>query len=192
MGDSCGGLQAGYYVCVGVSGTPTGRPSTSTRPTTAAPAPTGPQPQQPNIVRGCQRYHQVAAGDSCTAIVNRYRTFSLAQLLSWNPDAGGSTCSGLWLGYYVCIGVAGTPTTPTTSTSTRPTGVATPSPVQAGIIRTCNSFSQANPGGSCPVFAARAGIPLSSLYAWNPVLGNVGQNCQTSFWAGYYYCVGVA
>lgn len=191
MGDSCGGLQAGYYDCVGVSGTPTAPPTTSTGPTTAS-APTGPQPQQPNIVEGCQRFHQVRYGDSCSAIVNRDRTFSLSQFLSWNPDAGGNACTGLWLGYYVCIGVAGTPTTPTTSTSTRPTGVVTPSPVQAGIVRNCNAFSQANPSGTCPVLAARAGIPASSLYAWNPVLGKVGQNCQSSFWAGYYYCIGVA
>ncbi|KAF2207641.1 carbohydrate-binding module family 50 protein [Cercospora zeae-maydis SCOH1-5] len=190
VGNNCGGLQAGYYVCVGVPGTPTTRPTSSSA--TPTPTPTGPQPQQPGIITTCQRYYLVQPGDFCQAIVDRYGAFSLQQFYTWNP-AVGNNCGGLQSGYYVCVGVAGTPTSPTSTstTSTRPTGNPTPTPIQPGTPSNCSRYGQANPGGTCAAFAQRFGISLANLYRWNPVLGSNGQNCQGSFWAGYYYCVGV-
>lgn len=193
VGNSCGGLQAGYYVCVGVTGTPTTRPSSTTPSATPSPTGNGPQPQQPGIVQECQRYYLVEQGDFCQAIVDKYGTFSLSQFYSWNP-AVGSNCGGLQAGYYVCVGVAGTPTqrpTTTRATSTTQTGRPTPTPIQSGTPSNCSRYGQANQGGTCSAFAQRFGISLANLYRWNPVLGNNGQNCQTNFWAGYYYCVGV-
>ncbi|PIA99826.1 hypothetical protein CB0940_02390 [Cercospora beticola] len=184
VGNTCGGLQAGYYVCVGVIGTPTTRPSTTSAAPTATP--TGPQPQQPGLIAGCQRYYFVQQGDFCQAIVDRFGTFSLQQFYSWNP-AVGNTCGGLQAGYYVCVGVSGTPTTPPAP----PTNPA-PTPIQAGTPSNCSRYGVANAGGTCSAFAQRFGISLQNLYRWNPVLGNNGQNCQSSFWAGYNYCVGVS
>lgn len=266
VGTSCQGLQAGVYVCIGVQGTPTTRPtSTTTRSQSATTTPNGPQPQQPNIRKDCQRFHKVVSGDTCEVIVNRYRTFDTKQFISWNPDVG-SACTSLFLDFYVCIGVLGTPTSASSSSRTTATGIVTPSPIQSGTISTCNRFvksgssgascqkfsggnrislaqlyawnrvlgvrgencgsfsnsmnycvsvsrplpppnngpvqsgvpdtcwryGDALPGGTCAKFADRFGISLSQLYAWNPVLGNNGQNCQTSFWSGYWYCVQVA
>ncbi|PPJ50654.1 hypothetical protein CBER1_05262 [Cercospora berteroae] len=184
VGNTCGGLQAGYYVCVGVTGTPTTRPTTTSAAPTATP--TGPQPQQPGLIAGCQRYYFVQQGDFCQAIVDRFGTFSLQQFYSWNP-AVGNTCGGLQAGYYVCVGVSGTPTTPPA-----PPGNPAPNPIQAGTPPNCSRYGVANAGGTCSAFAQRFGISLQNLYRWNPVLGNNGQNCQSSFWAGYNYCVGVS
>jgi len=74
-----------------------------------------------------QKYHQAVSGDTCQVIVDKYRTFSLADFYKWNP-AVGSSCSSLWIGYYYCIAVKGTPTTPPPTT---------PTPVQAGITAKC-------------------------------------------------------
>lgn len=50
----------------------------------------------------------------------------------------------------------------------------------------------ANAGGSCSAFANRAGISLTNLYAWNPVLGSSGEKCGTEFKGNVYYCVAIA
>jgi hypothetical protein len=42
------------------------------------------------------------------------------------------------------------------------------------------------------VFADRAGISLQQLYAWNALLGESGEYCNTGFWGDTYYCVGVS
>lgn len=69
-----------------------------------------------------------------------------------HPDVG-SSCQSLWLGYYVCIGIPGTPTTAPSSSRTSATGVATPSPIRSDVTGTCNRFSQSGPsGGTCNGF----------------------------------------
>lgn len=98
VGNDCAGLWASTYYCVGA---PKATTTTAAEPGPTAPA--GPSPTQDGIVAGCQRYHQAVSGDTCQGIVDRYGTFSLTQFYGWNP-AVGSGCSGLWLGYYYCIG----------------------------------------------------------------------------------------
>lgn len=53
---------------------------------------------------------------------------------------------------------------------------------------TCASFS----GDYCYIFAQNNDITTAQLYTWNSALGANGENCGTEFFAGYYYCVGVA
>lgn len=145
VGNTCGGLQTGFFVCVGVAGTPTMRPTsttTSARPTTTDPL--RPSPTQAGLTPDCRRFYLVQPGDFCQGIVDRYRAFTLSQFYSWNP-AVGNTCGGLQAGFHVCVGVAGTPTSPT---STAPTGVVTPTPIQSGVISTCNRFVQSSPSGA--------------------------------------------
>jgi hypothetical protein len=99
VGSACSGLWADYWYCVAVPGTgttPGPGPTTTTQPT-------GPTPTQDGIAADCQRYHLAGSGDSCQRIVDQYGTFSLADFYGWNP-AVGNTCSGLWAGYYYCIG----------------------------------------------------------------------------------------
>lgn len=104
IGRDCSGLWAKYYYCVGVPGTPTATPTTTTATTTTTKAPTGPTPTQDGIASNCQRYHLAVSGDNCQRIVDKYGAFDLAKFQAWNP-AMGSDCSGLWIGYYYCIGM---------------------------------------------------------------------------------------
>lgn len=194
VGNNCQGLQAGFHVCVGVSSTPTTRPLSTTSTTPPAPGASGPQPQQPNVRTDCQRFHQVISGDTCDVIVDRYRTFTTQQFISWNPDVG-SACQGLWLDYYVCIGIPGTPTI--APSSTRPTstatGVVTPTPIQSGTISTCERFSLSGPsGGTCSGYSRDRGLSLAQLYAWNRGLGVRGENCASRFANNMNYCIGVS
>lgn len=57
---------------------------------------------------------------------------------TWNP-AVGSDCSSLFLGYYYCVGVPGTPTSKpsVTSVPTTTSPPAGPTPTQTGIISSC-------------------------------------------------------
>lgn len=67
-----------------------------------------------------------------------------------------------------------------------------PSPIQSGVISTCNQYLKTNSGGAkCSVFAERAQITLPQLYAWNSILGPNGENCASKFVGDTYYCVGV-
>lgn len=169
--------MAGYYVCVGIPGTPT-----APLPTSATP--TWPLPEQPGLVSNCNNYYKVVSGDTCQGIVDRYGTFTLADFYTWNP-AIGSSCSTLFVGYYVCVGVPGTPTTKSTSTSPTPTG---PSPTQTGIISTCTKYYQAVSGDSCSSISNSFGtFTVAQFEAWNPA---VGSSCTTLF-VGYYYCVAI-
>lgn len=105
VGTSCQSLQAGYYVCVGVSGrttTTTTQSTTLSTTTTTSATVTGPTPQQTGIVANCNKYHLVESGDGCASIANTYGIL-LSNFYAWNP-AVGTSCGSLWLGYYVCVG----------------------------------------------------------------------------------------
>ena len=84
----------------------TGTKSTAaTSSTTRTPA-SGqvPSPTQPGIVDGCNKWHYVDKDDGCYSIAEKYGV-KLADFYSWNTKVGDG-CSGLWLHYYVCVGVA--------------------------------------------------------------------------------------
>ncbi|KAL1641021.1 hypothetical protein SLS58_006463 [Diplodia intermedia] len=182
--EDCSGLWASTYYCVGVPSTPTVKPSATTSAPTATP--TGPSPVQEGVVDTCTTFYKAVSGDSCTAIVNRYGTFSMADFTTWNP-AVGEDCSGLWLGYYYCVGVPGTPTAKPTTTQTSAMPTATgPSPTQDGIISTCTRYYKAVSGDSCSKIASSYGtFSLDDFLSWNPA---VGQDCS-GLWLGYYYCI---
>lgn len=171
-GENCGSKFVGAtYYCVGV--TP---PPGST---------------QAGITPYCTKYEKANAGGSCPVFANRVG-ISTSQLYAWNTILGenGQNCaSSFWGDTFYCVGVSPNYVAPPKPS---PTGAApAPGPTQSGIISTCNKYLMANAGGSCPVFANRAGISTAQLYAWNTVLGSNGQNCASSFWGNTYYCVGV-
>ena len=62
-----------------------------------------PAQTQPGTISSCKTWHTVVDGDGCWAIANA-AGISLENFYSWNPGVG-SDCSGLWLGYAVCIGI---------------------------------------------------------------------------------------
>lgn len=90
LNGDCSGLQAGYYVCVGIPGTAT--PCTVPHP----------NPTQPGSVCGCKAWHTVVTGDTCQTIARKY-SITDANFQAWNPQVGGAACGGLWAGYNVCV-----------------------------------------------------------------------------------------
>ncbi|KAM0545773.1 hypothetical protein ACHAPJ_011197 [Fusarium lateritium] len=62
-----------------------------------------PSPTEPGIVDGCNKWHYVDDGDGCYSIAEKY-SIKLADFYSWNSKVGND-CAGLWLHYYVCVGV---------------------------------------------------------------------------------------
>jgi LysM repeat protein len=180
VGNTCLGLWLDYYVCVGLTSTPTSKPTT-----TAAPVPTSnaPGPVQEGIASNCQRYHEIVSGDQCQAIVSKYGTFTLQDFYKWNP-AVGNTCAGLWLGYYVCIGVNGTPTKPITTAAPQPTSNV-PSPTQPNVNKNCKKWYKVVSGDYCAKIATQFNISLTKFNGLNP---DVGSGCG-SLWLDYYVCV---
>lgn len=95
----CSNLWLGYYVCIHVPGTITTSAGSSTPSDTSS----GPTPQMPGIIASCKTYYQVKSGDSCYSIYTA-AGITLSNFLLWNTEVN-SSCSNLWLGYYVCTGV---------------------------------------------------------------------------------------
>jgi hypothetical protein len=175
VGSSCSGLWLGYWYCVGIPGTPTepGEPD----PTDPGDAP---GPTQTGIVDDCQRWHEAKSGDDCSKIVAQYGTFNLAEFLDWNP-AVGATCSGLWLGYYYCVGIQGTPTEPPPPTGCQ----GAPDPTQSGSICECKRWHKVASGDDCWGIQQRYSITAAQFNRWNP---GVKSDCS-GLWLGYNVCV---
>ncbi|KAF4340316.1 hypothetical protein FBEOM_5765 [Fusarium beomiforme] len=171
-GTDCNNLWANAYACVSVTET---KGSTSTKPPAKKYSPT-----QKGIAQNCNKYVKVQKTTTCKSIEKEYK-LSFADFYKWNP-AVGKRCQ-LSAGYYVCVGV-----TPTTTSPTKGSGDKTPSPVQKGIAKSCNKYQLVSKGGTCSAIASDSKISLADFYTWNPA---VGSKCQ-SLWAGYYVCVGVA
>jgi hypothetical protein len=102
VGEDCGNIIIGEDYCVERNW---GIPDASTTTSGDVPGPTLiiPSPTQSGVINGCTQYYQAVNGDDCSKIVAAHGTFSLNDFLTWNP-AVGSSCSGLWLGYWYCIG----------------------------------------------------------------------------------------
>ncbi|KAJ8117941.1 hypothetical protein OPT61_g989 [Boeremia exigua] len=195
IGDQCQTLWGGVYVCTSVPGwTPT-IPSSSTKPSSTVPTPTNgiqtPTPIQPGMVNNCDAFYFVKDGDYCSAIAQK-NSISLSQFYAWNPNVG-TDCGGLWLDVYVCVSIVGhnpTTTTAPPSTTVKPTptnGIATPTPVQTGMVSNCDAFHFVKSGDLCANIVQRYGISLSQFYKWNPA---VGSSCS-ALWLDTYVCVSI-
>ncbi|KAH1597336.1 hypothetical protein KXX44_006126 [Aspergillus fumigatus] len=98
VGQSCEALYPDYYVCIGVQ---------EQEPPVATPT-NPPGPVLSGTPANCNKYHKVLSGDNCWAIANQYG-ISLDQFYSWNPAVKPTSCQSLLPDYYVCVGVAETP-----------------------------------------------------------------------------------
>lgn len=199
--DDCSGLWAEVYVCVGVIGgsAPTTTASTTTTKATTTTTSAGngvttPTPTQPGMVGNCAKFHWVAQGTTCSQILS-YNKISLADFATWNPSVKAD-CSGLWANVNVCVGLIGgspTPTTiSTTSTTIQPTktvgnGIATPTPVQPGMVSNCKKFHYVSEGNVCSQITSYEKISLADFVKWNT---GVGSDCS-KMWSNTYVCVGV-
>ncbi|KAL2820421.1 hypothetical protein BJX63DRAFT_380755 [Aspergillus granulosus] len=139
----------------------------------------------PGIVDNCDGFYKVSSGDQCGTIAQAHG-ITTAQLRSWNSEINAE-CSNLWLDYYICVHIAGAPTTSfTTVTTTASATVTGPAPQQTGIVSNRNKYHLVESGDGCASIANAYGISLSNFYNWNPA---VGSSCG-SLWLGYYVCVG--
>jgi LysM repeat protein len=138
------------------------------------------------MISTCDKFYLVASGDTCAAVATAAGV-SLTTFYAWNP-AVGSSCADLEVGEYVCIDIIGSTTTAVTTTTTA-TGdaISTPSPVQTGIVSTCNEFYLVVSGDTCAAVSTAAGISLTTFYAWNPA---VGTSCAY-LEVGDYVCIDI-
>lgn len=139
------------------------------------------------MVGNCDAFHVVSSGDTCTSITIRYG-ITLSQFTTWNPQIGGSACTGIWLDNWVCVSIIGhsPPTTTTTTTTTRPgNGINTPQPTQSGMVGNCDRFHYVELDQTCAWIAAQYGITQQQFLTWNP---SVGQTCS-GLWAYNHVCV---
>ena len=133
------------------------------------------------------------AGDSCSSIENA-EFLTDDEFHSWNPAVSSDCSTGLWAGYAYCIATSNYDPSrtalPAASSTTQAATLSSPTQINS-IISSCNKYALAQSGDYCSKFAEDNGISTSDLYAWNTVLGSDGVNCNTAFFANYYYCVGV-
>lgn len=178
----CTGLWADVNVCVGIiGGTTPPPPPTTTVPSNGISTPT---PIQPGMVSNCNKFHFVKQGSSCNDVLAA-NSISLAQLFKWNPNVK-SDCSGLWASVNVCVGVIGGTAPPPTTTQPS-NGIATPSPIQEGMVKNCKTFHFVAPGSSCQAILDSRKITLANFFKWNPA---VKADCS-GLWAQTYACVAV-
>lgn len=141
------------------------------------------------MVGNCDAFYKVVSGDECGAIAAS-KGITLAQFYAWNTGLKGS-CQLLWLDTYFCVSVVGINpsfTTKVATTTTKPgNGVATPTPIQAGMVANCNKFYlTTSSDANCEGVAAKNKITTANFISWNPA---VGSGCA-NLWLSTYYCVG--
>ena len=195
VGDDCSAIWAKTYYCVGVPGTPTTPPKTSSTVTPTSTGTPKPSPTQEGLIESCTNFYYAVANDNCEKIATKFGgIFSVSDFISWNP-AVGDDCSAIWAKTYYCVGVPGTPTTPPkTSSTVTPTptgnGVSTPLPTQPGMVTNCDAFFfvPEGYGEGCQAIADKSGITLSQFLTWNPEVG--GDSCP-KLWAKAYVCVSI-
>ncbi|KAM0629154.1 hypothetical protein D7B24_005291 [Verticillium nonalfalfae] len=162
----------------------TSSPGTTTKASTTSTTTSGngiatPTPIQAGMVANCNRFYFVKDGDICVNIAAS-QSVSLTNLYAWNP-AIGTSCGGLWANVYICVGTG----TAAPTTTAPGNGVATPTPIQAGMTTRCKTFHQVVAGEVCFGVARPAGISIANFFAWNPA---VGTDCGALL-PGYYVCV---
>lgn len=201
VGDNCQSLWADAYFCVGVIGfTPTPTPTkvtATTKPTTTTKPGNGittPLPTQPGMVSNCNKFYLQKPGEYCSDMASK-SGISLKQFTTWNTGVGDN-CQSMWADAYFCVGIVGfTPTpTPTKATTTaKPTttkpgnGVATPTPIQSGMVSNCKTFYFVKKDQTCANVLSSAKVTLANLFKWNPA---VKSDCS-GLWAETWTCVGV-
>ncbi|EPS35517.1 hypothetical protein H072_11033 [Dactylellina haptotyla CBS 200.50] len=149
----------------------------------------------PAEAEGCSKWFTPTASDTCKVIAV-LNAISLDNLIDWNPSLMGGVCDELIKpGTPYCVQMPPPPPPPSTTTTKKdvPTpavpnnGISTPSPIQAGMIKSCNKFHLVASGQSCQDIMAKYSVSILNLFNWNPA---IGAQC-TSMWAQTYLCIGI-
>ncbi|KAH6693877.1 LysM domain-containing protein [Plectosphaerella plurivora] len=180
----CSGLQKDTHACVRVIGGTT--PPTATTTTPPGNGIATPTPIQPGMVTNCNLFHFIGGNTQCQQVLD-YQRISLADFFRWNP-AVRADCSGLQKDTHACVRVIGGSTPPTPTTTTRPgNGVATPTPIQAGMVTNCKTFHFIGGSTTCQQVLDYQRITLANFFKWNPA---VKADCS-GLWTGTHACVAV-
>jgi LysM repeat protein len=163
--------------------------------------PVPPSPRSPGEIGNCTDYIRAPKSPiTCSGMLAGIR-LSMSSFFAMNPSVK-SDCSGIAAGTYYCIesllislGIGnstsnstGSITVSSPSSTSSGNGIATPTPLQAGMVANCYSFRLVASGDNCYSISTTAGITLTQFYAWNPA---VQTDCSALFLA-YYVCIGVA
>ncbi|KAK6515170.1 hypothetical protein TWF506_007515 [Arthrobotrys conoides] len=160
-----------------------------------------PGPSAPTAVAACSKSFTPLAGDTCL-VVAALNAISVDDFIKWNPSLKAEdVCDQLIVpGTAYCVQVSAPPPpppppSPTSTTKDVPkpsptvpgNGISTPSPIQAGMIKSCNKFHLVASGQTCEAITSKFSLSIAILYKWNPA---IGPQC-TTMWANTYLCIGV-
>ncbi|TVY65382.1 LysM domain-containing protein [Fusarium oxysporum f. sp. cubense] len=155
----------------------------------------------------CKKWHLARGGEGCQDVLNRYSAFMKKDdFFKWNPEVH-SDCSGLFVGYWYCVGIksnatnnlqwsTSTPpfTPPPDPTTHKPTKLTpansdfTPTPTHGSMPKDCINFHQAVTDESCrDILKTYSYLSKEQFFKYNPVLKD---NCD-GLWKGNWYCVAV-
>ncbi|KAK8101915.1 LysM domain-containing protein [Apiospora kogelbergensis] len=81
-----------------------------------------------------------------------------------------------------------TSTIPTTTTTNPGNGIATPTPIQPGMVDNCDAFYLVQSKDTCEVIASKHGISVAQFITWNTAIGGAACN---GLWLDAYVCVSV-
>ncbi|RSL66085.1 hypothetical protein CEP54_003931 [Fusarium duplospermum] len=162
-----------------------------------------PQQTQDGQPSDCYDWLRVERGDTCESIASNYGPWrmSVKDFKQWNP-AVRDDCSGLLVGWWVCIGAPKTHATirifgfhrPSTTVSIpdytpKPSPTIDfswpPSPTHKGASKSCKTWHQAKEGDTCDLIINPRFISKDDFYRANP---GVESQCG-GLKKGYYYCV---
>ncbi|RGP81323.1 carbohydrate-binding module family 50 [Fusarium longipes] len=166
-----------------------------------------PEATQAGQPKDCNKWHLVRGGQTCRDVLNKHGSFmKKEEFFEWNPDVH-TDCSGLFVGYWVCVGVRPKttldldwgssvppftpPPEPTkhTRTTFQPAEPDfTPSPSHGDLPENCLNFHKAEANETCKdILETYNYISREQFFKYNPALKN---KCD-GLWEGNWYCVGV-
>ncbi|KAF4986279.1 hypothetical protein FGRMN_10910, partial [Fusarium graminum] len=167
-----------------------------------------PKATQAGQPKDCNKWHLVEGSHDCETVLNKHsREMSQEDFFSWNPEVH-QDCSGLFVGYWVCVGVKSTKTTQlewltSTPPFTPPPDATphtviilspadsdfTPTPTQGPLPTNCQNFHKVEANENCQsVLKTFNYLSKEQFFNYNPVLN---KNCD-GLWKDHWYCVGVA
>ncbi|KAF2004070.1 carbohydrate-binding module family 50 protein [Amniculicola lignicola CBS 123094] len=141
---------------------------------------TPPKPTQSGASINCNKWHVVAAGDSCTGIESKYK-ITHANFRLWNP-AVNAGCTNIITEMAYCVRIWVEPVV--TPTATIP--AAPPGPTQSGASPTCTKWHLDKQGDTCDSIATLYGILVSRFRQLNRGVNTACSNLVV----GNAYCVG--
>ncbi|KAF0635919.1 hypothetical protein FPSE5266_06004 [Fusarium pseudograminearum] len=150
-----------------------------------------PTPRAAGEIANCTMWFCVRRAARCNDVMAT-NGLEFGEFYKMNPSVK-SDCTGLVLGTYYrrstyprgdSVGIPGWDSTTEsesesatasasatkTSTSTSSTNSGIPSPLQTGILKTCNDYHKVIKGDTCYDIAQGAKIELETFYKWNPAV----------------------